>query len=218
MKERKKLTKKNIRKIIFAAAGVAWCALMFGLAYPTWRQTLEQGREINEIESRLAHMDQWSVAGLWLEQAIVSRSQQVESKYEQLFLLERQREELFLQLARIADESGIQNFDLEEQTITEMMMQSSTMDSPDAMMDDGGTAGDMMDSGMMDGGLESRKLELESYRVRASFIGDYAKVARFIDGIRGLERALNVHSLIATPSSHGIRVNMEIDCYVQKHS
>jgi len=203
----KKKFKPTKRKFVWAAAVTIWCVLMFGFAYPNWQKTVDQGREISTLTEKLDQMDQWSVAGIWLDWAITQRSAQVAEHYQKLFPKKRQREELFLQLAGIADQSGISDFKLEEQ----LDVENTSTWSDDTMDDDVDYTTDMDNR-------DWSAVELNYFRVQASFLGDYVRVASFLEGVRGLDRALNVHSLIVVPEGTGIRVNLEIDCYVQKHS
>ena len=59
-------------------------------------------------------------------------------------------------------------------------------------------------------------VDLEFYRVRASFRADYGRVAAFLGGIDGIERALSVHSLDVRPDGEGVKVELKLDVYLSE--
>jgi len=196
-----------------------WVVVVVVVVVPTWQGVMARNTEISDLETRLATMDDWTVAGMWLAPSVKERTLPVNAAFSRIFPAERLREELFLSLAKVADQSRVENFTLSEAG-------GSGMDGNDVWND--GTAmaaGDEAPptgagAGSMDGGmtLEVPKVELSSYRVSTQFFGDYQRAAHFMNGIKSIERALKVHSLVIRPQKDGIQVKLELDVYVSKTS
>jgi hypothetical protein len=190
---------------------------------PTWQTSLRHARELRRTETELAQLNQWSVAGLWLEHALAERQPAVEGEYARLVPPNRDKERLFLELARVADRSGVSAFDLEEE------------EQPPGMGDDawgGGTPppGSSPDAPPLDipsldappldgaavGGGEAPlpEIPVHAYRVEARFVGDFPQVARFLAELQRIPRALSLSRLTAYTASQGIEVELELDFYV----
>ena len=95
---RKWLTNPSIRWALLAAV---WCALLFTVGIPAWQGVEMRNTEIRDLEARLAILDDWTVAGLWLAPAVKARTLPVNAAFSRLFPTQRGREELFLALARV---------------------------------------------------------------------------------------------------------------------
>ncbi len=209
-------------KIRWALFSVIWLVLLVTVAIPSWQGIRERNTEIHALEDRLATMDDWTVAGMWLAPSVRQRSLPVNAAFSRLFPTERGREELFLSLARVADESGVEDFGLSEAN-------DFGMDGNDVWND--GTAMGTVDDAPPPTGdmpmqpdadlsmaLEIPNIDLVTYRVIAHFTGDYKRVAHFMGGLRNIERALKVHSLVVRPEKDGIQVDLELDVYVSQTS
>ncbi len=198
-----------------------WVVVVITVIAPLWQGVMFRSDEIKDLEARLATMDDWTVAGMWLAPSVNQRTLPVNAAFSRLFPSDRMRENLFLSLARVADQSGVEEFNLMEANDLGMNGNDVWMDgtSMAAATDDAPPpTGDV--AGAMDGGpaLDIPKVELSSYRVKASFSGDYQRVAHFMNGLKHIERALKVHSLVVRPEKDGIQVNLELDVYVSKTS
>lgn len=189
------------KRLAVVVVGVLWAAALFGVALPAWREALDQHREVSRLEDELRELDRWTVAGLWLERSLGARTAAVEPVWDRLFPAERRREELFLDLARVADRSGIDAFELREMFDDE----AATIIEPDDLDD--------LDAAADAGASEA---ELDTYRVRARFEGEYDKIAGFLGGLRGIERAVTVHDLEIRPVRDVVQVELELDIYVRK--
>lgn len=198
------------RTLIAAGLVLAWTAVLLGGAVPAWRRALRLQREVETVERDLADLDRWSVAGLWLEPAVQRREPAVARVWSGLFPARRGREQLFLDLARIADRSGVAAFSLAEITalglpVDEMAGPTGPADAPPPPPD--GTAA----------AVAPPAVTLDSYRVRARFEADFVRAADFLAGLRGIERALDVTNLVIRPSGGRLNVEMEMDVYVDRH-
>lgn len=195
------------RRLLAAAAVALWTAGLLGLALPAWQRSLRMHREIETVARTLDELEHWSVAGLWLEQAVLRREPEVAGTWARLFPAERRREQLFLDLAEIADRSGVAAFALAEITRGGMPIdmpggyQEQVDDAPPPMDDEGS-------------GAETPTAKLDSYRVRARFEGGFDDTAAFLGGLRRIERAVNVTSLVIRPAGPRLAVEMELDVYV----
>jgi len=190
-------------------AGV-WLVFLVTVVIPTWQGIFVRNSEIRDLEERLATMDEWTVAGMWLSQSVKEREQQVNAVFGRLFPEQRLRGKLFLDLARVADQSGVEGFDLSEAT-------NNGMSGNDVWGDGSSVGPGSGDDGMNPDTANDQILaELATYRVQAHFRGDYHRIARFMGGLQDIERALKVHSLVIRPDKDGIQVDLELDIYVNQ--
>jgi len=184
---------------------VLWLGALLGAGVPGWLKVERQHQEIRELDQRLAELDRWHVAGMWLARSLVRRQTVIDGRWNKLFPPERRRSELFLDLARIADDSGVQSFELVELGAAEMGMTSAGAGAP------------APGAGMGTGAIPEEILaKLDSYRVQARFQGGYEQVARFLGGLNSIERAVRVHNLDIRPSRDDIMVELELDIHVSK--
>lgn len=182
------------RALVPVALVAAWAAaLVFG-AVPVWKRALGQHREVRQVEAQLGELDRWSVAGLWLGRTLPEREAVVGPVWDRLFPPERACEQLFLDLARVADESGVTKFELHELQADELAGEAP---------------------GLAD---EEPEAALGGYRVRAQFEGDFAGVAGFLGGLDRLDRAVAVHDLELTPAKGVVHVELELDVYVSSQA
>lgn len=207
-------------RLRWTGLSVLWLVLFFLVAIPCWRGVIEKNQAIGALESQLATLDDWTVAGMWLAPSVEKRSLPVNATFSRLFPPERQREQLYLSLARVADESGVEDFELSE-TIDLMLTENDVWSDGTTMAPqpvdepptDGSAAVPGLDPVMT---LEVPSVDLASYRVSTHFSGDYSRAARFLGGLINIERAVKVHSLVVRPEKDGIQVDMELDIYVSQ--
>ena len=182
-------SKKRSRRLAFWAVGaLAWLGILFGVAIPAWRQAVDQHHQVQALEIRLAELDNWTVAGLWLEKSLGLRQAVVNPQWERLFPPTSAKGEFFLSLARVADRSGVGDFELRELERPEGIAEATT---------EAGSA-----------------VPLAAYRVRARFRGHYAQVAEFLGGLKVIKRAVSVHNLAIKPARGAVQVDLELDVYV----
>lgn len=198
------------RQCLWLLVGAVWSVAMLGLALPSWQQTVSRAGQVKTVERDLAALEQWSVAGLWLDKSVAVREPVVNGAWGALFPEGRRRESLFLDLAKVADRSGVADFGLEE---TESFEQDASYDPDD--MSAGQPVVANSTSGL-DFSTELPEVQPSSYRIRARFSGDYQKVAAFLSGLQTIERAVSVQSLIIRPNRDGIAVDLELDVYVSE--
>lgn len=196
---------------------VLWAVLLLGIALPRWREVRRQHAEIGVLENRLADLDRWIVAGLWLEPAVAEREPIVQTEWLRRFPASRDREELFLAVAGVADRCGVREFRLEEVNESGMAdfgtwASTSTATDPTAAVGDAPAAGDT-DAAMAAAPVA---IELDRYVVRTGFVGDYAETAAFLGGLEKIERAIDVRRLAIQPTRGGINVEMELEIYVSE--
>ena len=141
------------------------------------------------------------MAGLWLERSLREKAPAVEQAWSVLFPPQRDRENFFLDLAGIADRSGVTDFDLSE--LREPRMENDNR---------------WLTHAALPGGAEQDEVQLTFYRVRASFLGELGQVADFLGGLKQVERAVSVHSLEMEADRQWVRVNLELDVYVKQSS
>jgi len=202
------------RRILLVIGGVIVTATFLVGSLPAWQRAQLNDRQIDKASTRLANLGQWAVAGAWLE-ASASRWQPAqEIHYEQRFPREKERDQLFLDLARVAREAGIEPVQLRELPPPEDLAAPDDVDSPAAELMDPAVA-ELIDRFAADAaGVPAT--DLQSYRLAASFVADYHRLAVFLGGIGSLERAVTVRELNAVPKLNQIGVALEMEFYAQK--
>lgn len=184
-------------RLQLAGACLLWGVLLFGVAIPSWRRAMVRQGEIREMETRLAELDRWAVAGMWIQRAVERTAPEIDAAWDGLFPHGRRREELFLDLARIADRSDVSGFTLEEVRLPK------------------DTRPPLWQRGSEPAGGGAAEVALEFYRIQAEFQGDFRRTARFLGGLQDLDRALTVHSLEVRPREGGIQVQLKLDVHVR---
>lgn len=198
------------RALGLAATLVVWAVLLLGVAIPHWQQVQRQNIEIQKLEVRLADLDRWTAAGLWLEHAVAARESDVDADWSRLFPAERDRERVFLALAGAADRSGVEAFRLEEirESETSFTHEMDHDEDPDEHMPDDTDP---------DGRSAGRPGVAPSwYSVKAWFAGDYARTAAFLGEIAGIDRAVGINRLVIRPAREGLDVEVELRIYVDR--
>lgn len=207
MTDKKRKPIWNNPVVLWGALGVVWAAALMLGAVPSWRKAMGHHREVQELEKGLAELDTWTVAGKWLGRSLAERSGQVQKTWELTFPAQRSREALFLELAEVADRAGVADFNLEEMK-TEGA--AAYLVSPPTESRFGGSVYGVP--------VEVPQVSLDSYRVKASFLGSYSQAADFLGGLQSIRRALSVHDLVVRPEKTGISVDLELDVYVSQQS
>ncbi len=182
------------RGLVLGGLAAGWFVVLVVGALPAWQRALVQHREVRNVEDQMAELDRWTVAGLWLERTLPERQAAVMPAWERLFPAERSCERLFLDLARVADENGVANFELHELRPDELVGEETGLPA------------------------EESAVALSAYRVRARFDSDFTGVAGFLGGLDRLERAVAVHDLEITPVKGSVHVDLEMDVYVSPKS
>ena len=181
------------RTLAFGGLALVWLAALLVGALPAWQRALSQHREVRRVEAQLSDLDSWTVAGLWLERSLVPRQEAVTPVWDRMFPPDRRCEALFLDLAHLADASGVGSFELHE-------VKADELTEPVAVPADSTDAG--------------AGAALSAYRVRARFEGDFPGVAGFLGGLGRLQRAVAVHQLEIQPVKGAVQVELELDVYV----
>lgn len=187
------------------ALAVIWSVLLLGVAVPSWRDVRRQQQEIDALSQELADLDRWTVAGLWLEPVVAARTPGVERAWNRAFPPVRDREQLFLQIAQVADRQGVADFQLQEIDASGSF-DMGTWSSANAPPSDSPPPGDeamLPDEGPL--------LTMTPYVVRASFVADYARTAAFLGGLEAIERTIDVRRLSIRPARSGVTVELELE-------
>lgn len=193
-------TNAQKRKAAFLVLGIVWLGILVGVAVPAWRQAAQRHQEIQRLDERLAELDRWAVAGMWLERSLREKAPQVNQAWSTMFPERRDRETLFLDLAGIADRSGVSDFDLIELHEPRMEQDNHWLTHNPLSL----------------GGADPNEVRLTFYRVRANFLGDFEQVAGFLGGLKQVERAMSVHSMEIETDRQWVRVDLKLDVYVKQ--
>jgi len=188
--------------------------LSLGTVAVWWRVACLR-RETTDAQRQLARLQSWIETAAAVEPAVSDVAREIEARWSRMFPAERRREELFLDLARVADLSGVEAFDLEEEA-TGRAAGGDDGAPPPAAPPPGTETGDKPWRIPADAGLEvsAPTVVLEPYRIKASFRGDYAAVTRFLGGLRRIDRVVEIRRLEMAPEETGLRVGLELGVYV----
>ncbi len=204
----------NRRRAVAVTAVMAWCLLFFLGALPAVQDALENVGRIRSTSAEMESLAEMSAAGVWFEAVVLYSGKDLQDEYDRLFPKEKQREELFLHIARLAKSNGIDPFTLREIAI---------------LPSDGG--GEDSDTETYDAAEEELSLIVEqfaidvsdlpdtglrTFRLAIGFDADYGRLMNFIEDIESVPRALKLHRLSVEPATGGITVAMEIDYYAQR--
>jgi len=192
------------------AMTVVWGVLLLGVAVPSWRDVTRNHDEILALETELADLDQWTVAGLWLEPAVAARRPLVMDEWERVFPSTRSREALFLDVARVADQAGVREFQMEELDAMGAMDQGTWSTTGDMAAAPPSTDAPPTDSAPPGDGFTPPpvSLRLTPYVVRASFVSSFAGAAAFLGGLQALDRSVDVRRLAIRPARRGVTVEL----------
>jgi hypothetical protein len=193
---------------------VLWIMVFLAGALPTWKQSQGNQERIAAVSAELAALSEWSVAGGWLTEAARQWEPVLGEEYTRLFPPEKNREELYLDLARVAQESGVELLNLRAAHQEFDEVPSGEDESVELMMEEDEGLLMMADLAMETSELPSS--ELAEHRITASFEASYAQLVDFLAGVSDLPRAVTVAKLQATPARRGITVEMELGFYVQE--
>lgn len=206
-----RLNRLRSRRLLGVGLAAGWVALLALVAVPAWRSALERHREVQRIEGRLAELDAWTVAGMWLAPTVAERAPVVEADWKRAFPDRRLKEELFLDIARVADGTQVQEFELIEMPVAEGEAPRGPLQERLSAQLGGG--------GVLDGvPVQPPQVSLATYRIKASFLADYDELARFLGGLDRLDRALKIHNLVARPDKGRIKAELELDVYVSQET
>jgi len=191
-------------------AGTAWLAFVVTAVAPVVRDSLRGHREMGDLERRIVALGGWTGAKLLMERDLAENGPAIQAAWDRMYPGERGREHLFLELARIADESGVADFDLAE--VLDLDLGPDEPDEPqvddfDPMAHDDPYAATGRAQAV------AATVELDSYRVKARWSGDYVRTAAFLEGLREIPRALSVESLAVRSYLKGIQVEMELEVF-----
>ncbi len=195
------------RRAFWSGLMVVYVVLAVTVVAPMGRKTLRDHAQVKALEKELADLDAWTVAGMWLEPEVARRRPVVTEAWQKSFPAERNREELFLDIAQVADGCGLQGFQLKE------INQGGDSAPPPPLQQ-------KLDARGQDGGSVSGvpvmvpRIQLSTYRIKASFKADYAAITRFLYGVQKLDRALGVHDLVLRRDKGQVKVDLEMDVYV----
>ncbi len=204
------LEKLGRQRLYWGGLILVYSVLTLTVVIPMGRRTLSDHREVKELQQELADLDAWTVAGMWLAPEVARRQPVVAAEWERAFPDRRQREGLFLDIAKVADGSGLQDFTLRE------IGQGSETPPPRLQ---GTLEAHMGDGGAVQGvPVVVPRIELTTYRLKAGFKSDFKGVTRFLDGLQDLDRALSIHDLVLRQDKGQVKVDLEMDVYVSRIS
>ncbi len=198
------------KRIFWGGLMAIYAVVALVVVIPMGKKTLDDHNQVQELEQELSDLDAWTVAGKWLAPEVARREPVVRSAWVRAFPDYRNRENLFLDIARVADASGLSDFELREIQLGSDAPRPALQNSLDVGMGDGGTVHGIP--------VVVRRIDLTTYRIKASFKADYQAVSSFLWGLQHLDRALSVHDLVLLHDKKQVKVDLEMDVYVSQIS
>jgi hypothetical protein len=168
------------------------------------------------LDKQSSTLTRWAAAGVWFEAAARRWEPALASEYDRLFPREKDREQLFLELAQVAKSSGITPIDLVEAPSYEIEAGEGWSESANMSAE---VAEPELQSLIEEMTPDLSRLPgstLSTYRIRARFGASYGELARFLAGLNTISRAVTLNRLQAAPGAQGIDVEMELDFYAQR--
>jgi hypothetical protein len=205
--------------VLIALGALLWLLAIAFLVWPALRASRRQAAEISALDARAATLAGWS-GGRALPAADAARWEaSLGERFEQLFPRERRLEQLFLEIATIANESGVDPVQLR----ADVGAAAAAGEGKGELLSARGAGGqpEELEALAATLGLAPRDLptsDLRAYRLLVSFDADYEHLARFTDALRTLSRAVCVRNLQVRRGSRGVAVQMELEYYVQAGS
>jgi hypothetical protein len=200
------------RRTQIALFVVTWAALFLFGAWPAWRTCVDNEGRIENRSLRLETLHEWAVAGSWLAEAVRRWEEPLGEDYDRYFPPRKQREELLLELAHVASLCRIDPIELREVPIPELIG-AEEEDRWELTPEEEERAQLIQEFAPNLRGLPGTRLL--PYRVRATFQSDYNQLARFLQGLETIPRALTLHELRAQQGVDVVMVEMELDFYAQ---
>jgi len=198
------------RRLFWGGLIAVYAILCVGVVIPMGSKTLRDHRQVAAVEQELSDLDAWTVAGMWLAPEVARRKPVIDRAWERTFPDRRDRENLFLEIARVADGSGLEDFKLKEIPRAEDQAPMRLQELLAGRMGDGGSVQGVP--------VTVPRIDLRTYRIKATFESDYRGVTHFLYGLQGLDRALDLHDLVLRDEDRRVKVDLELDVYVSQIS
>ncbi len=198
------------KRLFWGGMAVVYALVALLVVVPKGKKTIDDHRKVMELTQQLADLDAWTVAGKWLAPEVARRQPWVTAAWDRAFPSRRQREDLFLEIAKAADASGITDFQLQEIEQATDLSTPRLQEALDARMSDGGAVYGVP--------VQVPNITLTTYRVKASFSGDYQAATRFLWGLQHIDRAMSIHDLLLRNENKQVKVDLEMEVYVSQIS
>jgi len=214
------LPRRRVRPPLLIGLGaLLWLLAIACLVWPALRASRRQAAEISALDARAATLAGWSGGRALPAAAAASWEAALGERFELLFPRERRLEQLFMEIATIANESGVDPVQLR----ADVGAAAAYSEGIGELLKAQGAGGlpEELEALAASLDLAPRDLpvsDLRAYRLQVNFDADYEHLARFTDALRTLSRAVCVRNLQVHRGSRGVAVQMELEYYVQAGS
>ncbi len=204
--------------VLIALGALLWLLAISFFVWPSLRTSRQQAAEISACDARAASLARWN-GGRALPAAEAARWEAtLGARFEQLFPRERRLEQLFMEIATIANESGVDPVQLRAD-----IGAAADGERKGELRSARGTAVQLEDLEALAATLglapgDRPVSDLRAYRLQVNFDADYEHLARFTDALGTLSRAVCIRNLQARRGSRGVAVQMELEYYVQERN
>jgi len=197
-----KKMKRSWRWLLPMALGVLALSLV---ALPSWRAAQANLRLAEAMESEMDELAEWAEVSGSIRDLVASRGESIDERWARLFPEGKGMDILFLDLARIADDCRVGDFQLAE--IVDGDWESELEEDWESEDMDEETDDDLDE-------VLASATELSRYRIRTSFRADLGSTAKFLAGLKSIPRAMKIRSIEIREAGKGLLVEMEMELYV----
>lgn len=217
----RKLGKKGSR-ILGIGFALAWTAVFAFLVWPALRGSKDDEVRIEDMSRRIELLGGWNEGRRALGIDAESWAEKLNERFDRMFPRQRGLQKLFYEIAAAANRSDVDPVKISVKNPG--FGEDWRDDSPDRAVDD---MDDDMDDDMGEGGIESLYAsldispdefpgnELQSHRLAVEVDAGYDNVARFLDEVSRLDRAVTVSNLDMKTGDRGVVALIELEYYVQ---
>ena len=199
------------RKLLIAGLAF-WAVFSAFLAFPSFNSSRSNERDIAELESRISDLGRWSGTRASPDSSVALWQDSLDERFDRLFPRKKSVEQLLYQLARSANGCGIDPLHVQLKEKIEKRGRSQR----EPGRDDSETALDeRLMAQLAMGPRQFPGSELQVNVLQLQFEADFASLTKYLDEIRRMPRALNVNALHLNEGPDRIKVDVELEYYVQ---
>ncbi len=209
-------------RLITAGLVLGWAAAFALLVWPALKANKRDELRIEDMSRRIELLGGWNEARRPLAVDSDAWGRELNKRFEEMFPGERRLEDLFYQIAAAANRS-----DVDPEKISVKSHGFATDRVSDRPPTDMGDMGNQMDDGMGEFSIEVLQAglglspadfpgnELDTHFLAVELKAGYENIARFLDEVSRLDRAVTVSKLNMKQGDRGVLALIELEYYVQ---
>jgi hypothetical protein len=210
---------KRGSRLFGAGLILAWAAAFAFLVWPALRDNQDDELRIEDMDRRIELLSGWNEGRRHLTVDPDAWSRELNQRFDGMFPKERRLQELFYEIAAAANRSDVDpvKISVKNPSFAEEMREEIPSEDM-GNMGDGmgeGVGGESLHSSLGLSAAEFPDDELESHRLAVQLDAGYENIARFLDEVSQLERAVTVNKLNLQQGGRGVVAMIELEYYVQ---